>query len=108
MERDVSTKRHDAHQLAVDANRKFVRVAEVRKDGFVAFDFAIGEPEYFAELLLPSEAFADFCRENRVIELAPHDGADTANEFDWSLRQAIEAAATGRNPAITPKTGEYN
>lgn len=108
MERDVSTKAQEAQQLAVDASRRFVRVAEVRKDGFVAFDFAIGEPEYFAELLLPSEAFEAFCRDNQVIELAPHEGAQPETEFDWSLRQAVQVAATGLKSATTPNTGEYN
>ena len=39
-------------------SRKFVRLIERRPDGFVEFEFAIGDPELYAEMLLPSEAYA--------------------------------------------------
>ena len=49
-----------------DPKRKFVRVNELRPDGFVEFDFAIGEPELFVEMSLPAAAFDDFCAANKV------------------------------------------
>jgi len=48
---------------------KYVRVTERRDDGLVGFDFAIGQPETFVELLMPEAAFNDFCRTNAVIDL---------------------------------------
>jgi len=48
---------------------KFVTVTELRSDGFVEFEFAIGEPELFVELILPAAIFDEFCQVNRVIFL---------------------------------------
>jgi phenol hydroxylase P0 protein len=47
--------------LACDVTRKFVRVKEVRPDGLVCFEFSIGWPELFVDLMLPQSAFDDFC-----------------------------------------------
>ena len=77
---------------AVDLNRKFVRLIERRADGFVEFEFAIGDPELFAEMLLPSEAYESFCQSNHVIFLEPRDEAvnegDEAGDWNWNLHQA--------------------
>ncbi|OWW20255.1 phenol hydroxylase subunit [Noviherbaspirillum denitrificans] len=73
-----------------DTARKFVRVIEKRDNGMVEFEFAIGEPELFVELLLPGHAFAEFCSANAVTVLdgaSPPNGAE-ASEWDWNLRQA--------------------
>jgi phenol hydroxylase P0 protein len=48
---------------------KFVKVTDLRSDGFVEFEFAIGEPELFVELILPAAMFDEFCRVNSVIFL---------------------------------------
>ena len=48
---------------------KFVKVTELRSDGFVEFEFAIGEPELFVDLILPAAMFDEFCQVNRVIFL---------------------------------------
>lgn len=80
-----------ATPLSIDVSRKFVRVIERRSDGLVEFEFAIGEPELCAELLLPAPAFEAFCLGNSVIELPPHEPAADAAEGDdwnWNLRQA--------------------
>ena len=45
--------------------RRFVRVRE-RHDGFVEFDFSIGDPELYVELILTDQAFDEFCEANRV------------------------------------------
>jgi len=45
---------------------RFVRVKEVRVDGLVCFEFAIGWPELFVDLMLPKPAFDDFCAQNQV------------------------------------------
>lgn len=74
-----------------DTTRKFVRVIETRANGMVEFEFAIGEPELFVELLLPATAFAEFCAANAVTMLgvatAPDAGSDAA-QWQWNLRQA--------------------
>lgn len=54
-----------------DLRRRYVRLLQVRSDGFVEFEFAIGEPELAVELILPADAYREFCRNNGVIELPP-------------------------------------
>jgi len=81
-----------------DPKRKFVRVTELRENGLVEFDFAIGEPELFAEMILPAAAFDEFCAANKVtfvdersrlVVASAADGDDSAdNEWNWSLRDA--------------------
>lgn len=72
-----------------DTTRKFVRVIETRDNGMVEFEFAIGEPELFVELLLPGPAFAEFCKANTVTLLGDKasPGGETS-QWDWNLRQA--------------------
>ncbi len=75
--------------MAFDPNQKFVRVNELRKDGFVDFDFAVGEPELFVEMLLPAAAFDEFCATNlvRFLSATPHGGGER-EAWDWRLREA--------------------
>lgn len=54
-----------------DATRRYVRVCQQRADGFVEFEFAIGDPELAVELMLPEAAFHEFCLANEVILLDP-------------------------------------
>ncbi len=49
-----------------DALPRFVRVRNVVEGRFVEFDFAIGEPSLYVELVLPPAAFEEFCRHNHV------------------------------------------
>ncbi len=76
-----------------DTKRKFVRVTELRANGLVEFDFAIGEPELFVELILPAAAFDEFCASNKVTFVDESgrlkmDGNDDGQEWNWSLRDA--------------------
>ncbi|WP_341644033.1 phenol hydroxylase subunit [Thauera sp. SDU_THAU2] len=77
---------------AIDIGRKFVRLIERRPDGFVEFEFAIGDPELYAELLLPAEAYDSFCRANGVTFLEPREGecAEEAEDWNWNLHQATQ------------------
>lgn len=47
----------------------YVRVREEHANGFVEFDFAIGDPELYVELILPRAAFDAFCAEHAVQRL---------------------------------------
>jgi phenol hydroxylase P0 protein len=49
----------------------FVRLRERRSDGFVVFDFAMGDPELSVELILPEAAYDEFCQTHRVRWLSP-------------------------------------
>ena len=55
-----------ADERTCDVTRKYVRVRQVRADGLVCFEFAIGWPELFVDLMLPRSAFDDFCVRQQV------------------------------------------
>lgn len=65
-----------------DAGRRYVRVCRRRPDGFIEFEFSIGDPELAVELMLPESAFHEFCLANEVIVLDP----STADQGDWVSR----------------------
>lgn len=73
---------------AFDTTRRFVRVTGERDD-FVEFDFAVGEPDVFVELILGGAAFAEFCEANKVEKLAPRVvGEAGQSDWDWRLADA--------------------
>jgi phenol hydroxylase P0 protein len=49
-----------------DQMPRYVRVRSEPGARLVEFDFAIGHPDLFVELVLPSAAFEHFCQHNRV------------------------------------------
>lgn len=48
---------------------RYVRVTGVRSNRFVEFDFSIGDPTLFVELMLPFEQFRQFCIRQNAQEL---------------------------------------
>ena len=78
-----------AGETQLDVTRKFVRLIERREDGFVEFEFAIGEPELYAEMLLPADAYDAFCGANHVTFLEPRvEAVEDDSGLDWNLHQA--------------------
>lgn len=73
---------------AMDTTRRFVRLSGERPNGFIEFEFAIGEPEIFVEMILGREAFAEFCAANRVEMLPPRDPEAPQGDWDWRLADA--------------------
>lgn len=64
-----------------DEMPRYIRVRSEPRDRFVEFDFAIGHPELFVELVLPRDAFEIFCRHNRVV----HMDSDMIREIDADM-----------------------
>ncbi|HHN67211.1 MAG TPA: phenol hydroxylase [Thermopetrobacter sp.] len=52
---------------------RYVRITRVRDNGLVEFDFAIGEPTLYVELMLPRAAFDEFCERNAVTFLSDEE-----------------------------------
>lgn len=50
---------------------KYIRVRSEPDARFVEFDFAIGDPSLFVELIMPPAAFAAFCANNQVVPMSP-------------------------------------
>lgn len=76
-----------------DTTHKFVRVIEALQGGLIEFEFAIGEPELFVELIMPASAFVEFCEANQVtvLEQVPalqSAGTQEDDALAWSLRCA--------------------
>lgn len=74
-------------------NLKFVRIIEQHANGLVEFEFAVGEPGLFVELLMAQASFDEFCAMHGVTptqgRLAVAQSSDE-QEWDWSLRAARE------------------
>lgn len=83
-------------------DRKFVRIIETHANGLVEFEFAVGEPELFVELLMAQVAFDEFCVMHGVAptrgRLVPTPSSDE-QEWDWSLRAAREQQVRHDNKA---------
>lgn len=77
-----------------NTTHKFVRVIKAGEGGLIEFEFAIGEPELFVELILPASAFVEFCEANQVTVLDQVPALKSAGAQDndealaWSLRCA--------------------
>lgn len=66
----------------------YVRLRHRRPDGFIEFDFSIGDPELAVDLILPEAAYEEFCRVNRVLTLTQEQGARIdAEQSKWRYGQ---------------------
>ena len=61
---------------------RYVRVRKLTK-GFVEFDFAIGDPSIYIELILPPAAFEEFCKKNQAVNMT----AEQAEMVDKDMRK---------------------
>ena len=52
-----------------DRLTKYIRVRSEPDARFVEFDFAIGDPSLFVELVMPQGAFEAFCATNNVVHM---------------------------------------
>ena len=81
----------DITPAQLDTERRFVRITGERPGGFIEFDFAVGEPELFVEMILSRPAFKEFCEMNQVQTMGPAEDAgpeDRMADFAWNLRDA--------------------
>ena len=54
-----------------DAFPHLVRIKRRNSHGFVEFEFSLGDPELFLEMILAPSDFREFCRAKRVRFLPP-------------------------------------
>ncbi len=64
----VPVTQHPAVDATADFSslKRYVRIRDVIDDKFVEFDFAIGDPSLYVELVLPKAAFDAFCKHNKA------------------------------------------
>lgn len=53
----------------LDSLTRYIRVRSQPEARFVEFDFAIGDPSLFVELVMPRGAFEAFCAANQVVHM---------------------------------------
>jgi len=71
----------------------FVRRTGVNRFGMIEFDFSIGDPSLYVEMVLPEQAFAEFCAHNHVRFLTPEQAAAIdADREKWRTGQPKEQA----------------
>ncbi len=74
-------------------SNKYVRIIETHSNGLVEFEFAVGEPGLFVELLMAQKAFDEFCSMHGVTPThgrLPATQNTAEQEWDWSLHAARE------------------
>jgi phenol hydroxylase P0 protein len=62
---------------------RYVRVRSSDEDTFVEFDFAIGTPDLYVELVMPRLAFQQFCATNHV----QHMDAQMSDAIDADMQK---------------------
>lgn len=60
--------------------RRFVRITSRDRPGLVEFNFSIGDPSLYLEMILPDEAFDEFCRSNQVTFLTDEQAEAVAKQ----------------------------
>lgn len=69
---------------AFDVTRRYVRVRQCRDDGFVEFDFAIGDPGLSVELVMAFQDYDSFCTANHVVHLSREEAeALDSEQLKW-------------------------
>ena len=59
-----------------DDLQKYVRVTGVRDNHFTEFEFSIGDPNLYVELILPFEEFQNFCERHNARSLTVAEEAE--------------------------------
>lgn len=74
-----------------DPAATFVRVVKARDDGFVEFEFAVGEPSLFVEMIMPRKAFEEFCVASQAKLIDPEVRAQgSIPDWEWRLQDATK------------------
>lgn len=84
-------------ETLIDYDWRAIRIAQVRPDGFVAFDFYVGDPDIYAEMVLPEAAFYKFCAAQGVEPIGPEEPIIGADGLGFTLREAAARAANAAN-----------
>lgn len=64
---DYSTSKNPADKIPFREFVKYIRIKSHESARFVDFDFAIGDPTLFVELIMPKDAFDEFCLTNNTV-----------------------------------------
>lgn len=74
----------------------YVRRTGVNSFGMIEFDFSIGDPALYVEMILPEQAFAEFCAHNHVQFLTQEQAAAIdADREKWRTGETTEDGGDG-------------
>ena len=72
------------HEPAAEPGQRYVRVTNRDHNGFIEFQFSVGDPTLYLEMTLPPAAFDEFCREQGARHLREDEArAVDAAEDKW-------------------------
>ena len=66
----VGAQMSPARLQAVNDATRYVRITGITSGGFVEFQFSIGDPTLFLEMILPKQAYDLFCAEQAAVHLS--------------------------------------
>lgn len=71
-----------------DVQRRFIRIVQEHDNGMVEFEFAVGEPGLYVEMVMPRQQFEEFCAMQAVVpthgRLPEHGEGSAEHEWDWT------------------------
>jgi phenol/toluene 2-monooxygenase (NADH) P0/A0 len=70
-------------QPLFDSTQRFVRITAQRDDGYVEFDFSVGDPDLAVELIMNHTMFARFCEANTVTTIDQDDESIDSVRERW-------------------------
>ncbi|MPW22938.1 phenol hydroxylase [Paraburkholderia sp. CNPSo 3157] len=69
-------------QPLFSSTRRYVRITS-RRDGYVEFDFSVGDADLAVELIMNNTMFEHFCRINEVQTLGADDSGIERSRERW-------------------------
>lgn len=66
---EVGLAMHASRGSALAGLEHYVRVTRTDRQGYVQFEYAIGDPSLHLDMILPPAAFREFCARHRVTRL---------------------------------------
>ena len=66
----------------IKTQTRYVRITSRDRPGFVEFNFSIGDPSLYLEMILPVGAFNEFCSSNQVTFLTDEQAEAVAQQQD--------------------------
>lgn len=80
----------------MSVQKRYVRVTNRDRPGFVEFHFSLDDPSLYLEMILPVAAFTEFCRVNQVTFLSDEEADKVAQEqVKWRYGEAAAEQVTG-------------
>ena len=76
--------RSQRNGTAESSPARYVHVTNIDDRGFIEFQFSIGDPNLYLEMMLPPKAFDEFCAEQHAAKLSDEQVAQVRkNEDRW-------------------------